>query len=589
MKPIAITPKESVVAYARYSDDGQREESIEAQLRAIREYAKKNNYRIIEEYIDRGRSGTNDRRAEFQRMINDSKKRVFTKVIVHKLDRFSRNMDDTIKYTTALKANGVDVISTAEQFDDSPMGEVMRLITQVMAQFYSRNLAGEVEKGKKENAYKGMHVGGIPPLGYDVDRSTLKLIINEKEAESIRLIFSMYLEGQGYGKIIDKLNFLGYKTKRGHAFGKNSLHDILRNEKYTGAYIYNRSTPVTADGKFNRHKIKPDEEIIRVENAHPAIISREDFERIALKMADNRKNAPSHTAKEVYLLSGKIICGECGSRYNGINRPARENFPQYISYRCSRRNGSLKCKNSEIKRESLELFVLDKLANYLFSDEMSERLFRGYHAYFLTRRTVAKQELEVVQREIENVSADIEKLVDLMIQTNSAATGERLQAMEDRKQELKERETELEGMARAVLYKKSTYMKAFREAKKRLLEGKLEKTRDIINQFVNRVEIHKDRITVYFNFDGTEDATAPDATIPQARPMRGQPAVFPFADINAQIDTMSGRPSWVKNKPQDQYRVLPLRLRFCPVLRPPDGKQYSTALGLWQWSNSSRQ
>ena len=541
MLPIKVVALERVVAYARYSDDGQREESIEAQLRAIRDYAKKNNMRIIEEYVDRGRSGTNDRRPEFQRMINDSKSKKFTKVIVHKIDRFSRNMEDTIKYTAELKRYGVDVVSTAEQFDDSPMGEVMRLITQVMAQFYSRNLAGEVEKGKRESAYKGKHVGGVPPLGYDVDRSTMKLIINEKEAESVRLIFSMYLEGQGYGKIIDKLNFLGYKTKRGHAFGKNSLHEILRNEKYTGTYVYNRVSAPTSEGKFNRHKLKPDNEIIRTEDAHPAIISKEDFARIALKKAENRNNAPSHTAKEVYLLSGKIYCGECGSRYNGMNRPARNGKPQYISYRCSRKNGSIKCKNSEIKREVIELYVLDKLANHLFSAEMSERLFKGYHAYFLTRRTMTLQELDVVRREIENVSRDIEKLIDLMIQTNSAAMAERLQTMEDRKLELQGREKDLESAARIVLYKKFTYMKAFEKAKKRLLEGNLEQTREIITQFVGRVEIHRDSITVYFNFDSANDTAVLNIKTPQIYSLQNKSTAFNTSGINSKIDTMYGR------------------------------------------------
>ena len=453
--PMALLKKalmERVVAYARYSDDGQREESIEAQLRAIHEYAKKHNMRIKREYIDRARSGTNDRRPEFQRMIEDSKSRKFTKVIVHKFDRFSRNMEDSIMYTVQLRKNGVTVVSAMEQFDDSPMGGLMRYISLAMADMFSKNLSGEVEKGKRENAYKGMHVGGIPPLGYDVDRSTMKLIINEKEAESVKLIFSMYLDSQGYGKIIDKLNLLGYKTKRGHAFGKNSLHEILRNEKYIGTYVYNRTKCKTGE-KYNRHKINPDNEIIKVENAHPAIISREDFDRIALKMAENRKNAPSHTAKAVYLLSGKIFCAECGSRYNGINRPAKGNNSQYISYRCSRRNGSLKCKNPEIRREAIELFVLDKLANHLFNSEMSERLFKGYHAYFLTRRTAVLQDLEAVRKGIERVTVDIEKLIDLMIQTNSAAMSERLQATEDQKRELEERENDLDNAARLVIYK----------------------------------------------------------------------------------------------------------------------------------------
>ena len=111
-----------------------------------------------------------------------------------------------------------------------------------------------------------------------------------------------------------------------------------------------------------RHKVESYNYVIKSQCAY----SLDMFKTIhlALKLLAQWNNLT--TAKEVYLLSGKVICGECGSRYNGMNRPARDRFPQYTSYRCSRKNGSLKCTNSEIKREVIELFVLDKLANYLF-------------------------------------------------------------------------------------------------------------------------------------------------------------------------------------------------------------------------------
>ena len=547
MKPITRRNKEQVVAYARYSDDGQREESIDAQLRAIREYAKKNNMLIIEEYIDRGKSATNDRRAEFQRMIKDAKNRQFKKVIVHKFDRFSRNMEDSVMYTVELRKYGVEVVSAMEQFDDSPMGGLMRYLMMAMADMYSKNLSNEVEKGKKENAYQGKHGGGKPPLGYDVNHETMKLTINEKESEAVRMIFSMFLEGKGYNTIIEKLNLLGYKTKRGKAFGKNSLYEILKNEKYTGTLVYNRSSrpvydPIEKETKFNRHKLKPDEEIIRTENAHPAIITKEDFDRVASKMLDRKRKASSYTAKETYLLSGKLYCGECGSKYNGINRPANGRRKQYVSYRCSRRNGSLKCKNSEISREVLESFVLDKLANYLFSDAMAEQLYRGYCAFFLSRRTGAKEELETVRSEIDKLSKDIEVVLDLMIQTHSSAMSDKLNAMESRRDKLQAREIELNCMAKLVIYHKSTYTKAFRTAKKKLMERKLEQTREIIEQFVDRIDIFKEKIVITFNFDGSNEIEHTKKKKPFTIPKRNQSTASSWFDTNSnKIDTISGR------------------------------------------------
>ncbi len=122
----------------------------------------------------------------------------------------------------------------------------------------------EVQKGLHENALKCVHTGGIPPLGYDLDPQTKTLIVNEREAEIVRLIFQRTLEGYGYGEIMDELNRLECHTKQSRAFSKNSLYSILKSEKYIGTYIYNRSASKDVDGKRNGHKQKPREEWIVV-------------------------------------------------------------------------------------------------------------------------------------------------------------------------------------------------------------------------------------------------------------------------------------------------------------------------------------
>lgn len=100
-----------------------------------------------------------------------------------------------------------------EQFDsDSPESIITESVLEAMNEYYVLNLAREVEKGKRENAYKAQHIGGVPPLGYDVDRTTMKLVINEREAEAVRLIFSLYLDGYGYTEIIQTLNREGHRT-----------------------------------------------------------------------------------------------------------------------------------------------------------------------------------------------------------------------------------------------------------------------------------------------------------------------------------------------------------------------------------------
>ncbi len=227
--------------YARYSSDNQREESIDAQIRAIKEFASHNNIQIVKIYTDEARSATTDDRPQFLQMIKDSEFNIFNTVIVHKLDRFSRNRYDSAFYKKKLKDNHVKLISVLEHLDDSPESIILESVLEGMAEYYSINLSREVMKGMKETALQCKHTGGIPPLGYDVNPDKT-YCINEKEANAIRLIFQMYASGTGYTPIIDKLNDLGYKSKTGKSFGKNSLYGILTNEKYRGVYIFNKSS-----------------------------------------------------------------------------------------------------------------------------------------------------------------------------------------------------------------------------------------------------------------------------------------------------------------------------------------------------------
>ena len=230
------------VLYARFSSDNQRSESIDAQIRAMKEYCKKNSYVIVNTYIDEAKSATTDKRSSFQQMIADSKDKFFDIVLVHKLDRFARNRYDSAVYKRELKKNGVRVESVLENLDSSPESIMMESVLEGMNEYYSRNLGREVMKGMKETALQCKHTGGKPPLGYDIDEVTKKLIINEYEAETVRIIYEMYSQGYGYSDILKRMYKEDRKTKLGNNFAKNSLYSILTNPKYQGTYVYNRSS-----------------------------------------------------------------------------------------------------------------------------------------------------------------------------------------------------------------------------------------------------------------------------------------------------------------------------------------------------------
>ena len=153
-----------LVAYARYSSDNQREESITAQLRAIHSWAESNGHTIVKEYIDEALSARTDKRPNFLKMIEDSKIEDWNGVVVHKLDRFSRNRYNSAVYKKILRDSGKKLFSVLEKLDDSPESIIMESMLEGLSEYYSANLAREVKKGLKENALNCKHNGGTPPL-----------------------------------------------------------------------------------------------------------------------------------------------------------------------------------------------------------------------------------------------------------------------------------------------------------------------------------------------------------------------------------------------------------------------------------------
>lgn len=380
------------VCYCRFSSDMQHETSIEAQLEAIYRFAEQNGYDIVEEYIDRAKSGTTTaKRESFNQMIIDSQYGNFQYVIVHKFDRFSRNKNDSAIAKSILTKNNVRVISVLEPTDASPEGELMEGMLEILAQYYSSNLGTEVMKGFKVRAKKCLHNGGKPPLGYDVDPVTKKLILNPTEAATVKTIFEMYIQGIGYNTIIKTLNERGCHTKSGKEFCKNTLHDIIRNKKYAGYYIYNQW-----NGKHNRHKRKPDDEIIEIKGGCPAIISEDTYNKAAEMMA-KRKLAPgTRSARQPYLLSGLVRCGCCGYAMSGTQRKNGKGY-LYRSYRCKFKQ-SEPCRNREIRADKLEEFILAQLEKYIFDEKNISSILKGIEEQLIDQNAYVVEEIKTINR-----------------------------------------------------------------------------------------------------------------------------------------------------------------------------------------------
>ena len=353
-----------VACYARYSTSMQRDESISAQMRAMKKFCDDNGWVIVKRYVDEACSATTDKRPQFQEMISDSCNKEFDIVLVHKLDRFARNRYDSSLYKQKLRKNGVRLCSVLERIDNTPESILLEGLLESINEFYSANLARESMKGMKENTLQCLHNGGSPGLGYDVDE-TQHIVINEEEAKIVAMIYSMYLSGYSCKVIAEMLNEEGYITKAGNPFKSASVYGILLNEKYTGVYIFNRSEAKGYDHKRNSHRSKPPEEIIWIEGGIPAIISKEVWEAVQKKRIS--KSGKLRTSGPMYLLSNKLFCGVCGAKMYGSIR-YRYSAAPYHMYACQTKK--VHCSNpKEIEKESLENYVVSLIQKHSGLDE----------------------------------------------------------------------------------------------------------------------------------------------------------------------------------------------------------------------------
>ena len=491
------------VVYARFSSDNQRDESIDAQLRAINEYADKNNIKIVNQFIDRAKSATSDKRPEFQNMIKfcEADTTGISMVIVHKLDRFSRDKYDSAMYKQKLKVKGIRVVSVLENLDNSPESLILESVIEGMAQYYSANLAREVAKGQRENGLRAMHNGGDAPLGYDVTNDK-RYAINKEEAQAVKIIFDMYVNGYSYSNIIDKLNDLGYKTKRGNKFGKNSLHGILSNEKYTGVYVFNKTQRKGINGKRNGHKQKSEDEIIKVEGGMPQIIGKDIFIQ-AQEMMQKRKKAPgSHKAITLYLLTGIIKCGECGHAMQGNKRKDKYGN-DYISYRCGCRKQKRDCKNKEIKREYLEEFVLTELEEHVLNDNAIPALSKELNERLKTKSNDNHEMLNNLRNKLDKVNKEIENILTaIMSGIMNSMLKDKLDELEQVKLnlDLKINELSIESNSvESVDITEDQIRNMFGRFKEFVLTRNLPECKKFISDYVKEVIVYRDHVEVIFN------------------------------------------------------------------------------------------
>ena len=402
----------TAVIYARYSCDNQTEQSIEGQLHVCEDFAKRNNIVIVDTYIDRAMTGTNDNRPAFQKMLSDSNMKCWNYVIVYKLDRFSRNKYETTIHKKRLKDNGVKVLSAMENIPDTPEGIILESLLEGMNQYYSAELSQKVLRGMKETRRKGFFQGGKVRYGYKLDGR--KLVIDEDRAKIVNYIFTQYSLGVFVKDIINNLTAKGILYK-GKPFCDKTVYGMLRTERYVGSY--------TIHGEV-------------VENIYPQIISKELFDKVKSKLRKNqygRRSIETH-----YLLRNKMKCGYCGNSIIAESGTSQNGQINYY-YKChGRKNLRNNCKKSTEPQHILEDVIVKGLIEEMSKPETISTITKLIlqHQEKASGNNLFLSNLQKEQRQIEtsinNILAAIEKGIV------STSTAKRLQDLEARQLEIEQ-------------------------------------------------------------------------------------------------------------------------------------------------------
>lgn len=460
----------TAVIYARYSSNSQSEQSIEGQLRVCQNYAKQNNIVIVDTYIDRALTGTNDNRASFQKMLKDSNKGNWDYVIVYKLDRFARNKYESAIHRKQLKDNGTKLLSAMEQIPETPEGIILESLLEGMAEYYSAELSQKVKRGLNESRLKGQFTGGQINYGYYVKDK--KVYINEDEAQIIRYIFESYVSNKLMTEVVDELNNKGILC-RGKEFDKKMAYRFLRNERYIGKYINNGTTYT---------------------NIYPAIVSNELFEEARCKIENNKFG--KHKRDVVYLLKNKLKCGFCGHSVNSDSGTAR-NGKIIRYYKCSGKKMKKECELKTIKKEILEDIIIEAIINSLKTNELileiSKKVIERNKKLLDDNATlkILNQEQEEIEKSIHNVLLAIEKGII------TSSTKEHLEKLEEQKIKITE--------AILIENSKQKFQLTEDDIFKYLKNAISKKSKQMIDLLIKEIKIYNNKIEIFFKYNKTKD------------------------------------------------------------------------------------
>ncbi|MGN0631486.1 MAG: recombinase family protein, partial [Ruminococcus sp.] len=366
------------------TDDSQ---SIQNQKAMLKDFCHERDWEIYDIYCDDGYSGIDRTRPEFNRLIHDCEQGKISIVLCKDQSRFSRDTVIIEQYINDKFLEwGIRFIGVADNSDsDSEIYGTMRLFTSAYNEMYVKDISLKIRRTLTYKREQGQFIGSFAPYGYIIDpKDKHHLIIDEGTAPNVRLIFEMYIQGNGYRKIVQELNSRNipspsaYKQQSGSKYvncnadssnakglwTQSTIAAILHNEMYTGTLVQGKSHHISYKNK-KRRKVAEDE-WVKVPGTHEAIIDPETWQRSQER--HNSHTRSNRSSQELSPLSGKIKCAVCG-------RPMKRNVYynkaktiQYYGLQCATyKTGAMNCPNVKtISGKALEEKIIDEL-NFIVS------------------------------------------------------------------------------------------------------------------------------------------------------------------------------------------------------------------------------
>ncbi|EKE72422.1 resolvase domain-containing protein [Oceanibaculum indicum P24] len=495
--------------YLRVSTARQAERglSIPDQQAQCEGYCQRQGWEVADIYIDPGHSGTDPNRPALQDMLAKalSPERPYDVIVVHSWSRLYRDhafMELTIR---KLAKRHIGITTITGTVSDDPNAHMTRQIVGVIDEHFSRMNAVHTLRGMRENAKQGFWNGSVPPLGYRTyiaeqrgDKLKKKLDVAPDEAQLVKLIYRLYLEGDGPSgpmgvkAIACYLNERGYRQRGGGKFTTKTTHEILTRPAYKGEHVFNMRSAKTGE-------IKPESEHIRL--PVPAIIDEATFAAVQDRLrANNPKVTPPRVVNGPSLLTGLATCSNCGG---GMTMNTGKGG-RYRYYACATamRMGKTACTGRRVRMDHLDRTVTAALLDKVLAPERVTVLLGGLIERAANKQQTRTRELADLRKELREVEAKKKRLIGLVaegvLDAGDADLREQMRAINTRQDDLirmtsvlqREQDKPLTALTAENV---TLFADALRE---RLQSGDVQFRKAYLRHFIDSIVVDESEVTI---------------------------------------------------------------------------------------------